>query len=496
MEGNTRINYLFDVLIDEDSTIPVTSPAFVGDAQKRSGENVLNKNVGNKSKHLGVLSDYELKFIADSPVFRALREHGELAAVEQLALLTEKDLTGSYKDSIEIKKGLDKPGYNVFSVLCLSSDSAIRAKATEVLFAYLEKAELDGWRYEVCLALFIDEERLLQIMEQRFWNLVDKTTELWEYIEGNVYPLGKQLGKDLWDTFQVLAREVSECSEHRMLVLEGVFRNASLTLNQKKRILFETGITEDFLRRRDYDGEYFARFQRLVQQCWQSAEEMTSEEKRKLGYDVLRNFQGMHGFVRTPRETLVPLMADLTAIGFFTEQMIHEVSLTDRFEIWSYNDFEMSFGEWLDRSGLATRFAGDGATIPADYVRLFERKFQPLLENLGIANIRVAQYTEKTGENEFEYTVYVYSEDKVYCHTYDAEGMDWQTPQKLVKMINMMLSHRSVKERLIDISVSDEQKLFALFEPGLLVPVLLRYGLSVLAVHSDDQFSTIALGDA
>ncbi len=61
--------------------------------------------------------------------------------------------------------------------------------------------------------------------------------------------------------------------------------------------------------------------------------------------------------------------------------------------------------------------------------------------------------------------------------------------QRLVKMLNMILMKKNIKERLIEIQTDEKHVVFVLFEPQLMKPYLNKYQMGGHALSKDDAFS-------
>jgi hypothetical protein len=162
-----------------------------------------------------------------------------------------------------------------------------------------------------------------------------------------------------------------------------------------------------------------------------------------------------------------------------------------QFQVWRKGfDYKMQriFAE-IDRVRRPRRSKGD---YPVHYNTVSWIWFEPILERIGIYDIEVQEVVEKTNDG-FAYKLYGISNEATYKLEYKVLEAECQVERKqlVVKMINLLLMKKNVKERWVEVAAGEYFNMFGLFEPQKIKPFFNKYQTNCYAVYEGDEFDKL-----
>jgi hypothetical protein len=162
-----------------------------------------------------------------------------------------------------------------------------------------------------------------------------------------------------------------------------------------------------------------------------------------------------------------------------------------QFQVWRRGfDYKMQrkFQE-LDRVRRPNKTKGD---YPVHYNTISWIWFEPILERIGIYDIEIQEIVEKTSDG-FAYTLYGISNEATYKLEYKVPEPECQVKrlQLVVKMINLLLVKKNVKERWVEVAAGDHFYMFGLFEPKIIKPFFDKYQTDCYALYKGDDFDKL-----
>lgn len=394
---------------------------------------------------------------------------------------------------------------NLFDLLCFSKNNVIRSEAIKLLWTCLDY-KLDDRLLD--LGLYLDESIAITYLKKWFWYYASqklappppriKNVYGWRYVkvpaeikslEGlmQMYSpwLNKALGKQLWTEFAIRIpywnAYVSMIAYFQLPVLESIFTNSSLTKEEKQQILLALS-----------DHGYPAnnsrlRYLQLVRQAY--------PEGNIPEYDFIKlNLCEMIPW-QTPvtYPEFAPRIFDLNkAIADIKEADLGDLRLDTAY--WqfkcslngfdnSYNRFDDNFRDVLNQTGLIRHFG-----YQSNYKDLFNSQFESLLVKAGIRDIEVYE-SVPDHKDRGVYKLYVRSNEAVYKLEFKIKELVPLYPQRLMKMINLLLMKKRVKERFIELESHYFGLEFGLFEPDKIKPLLDKYHVRCFAVGNGGELS-------
>ena len=416
------------------------------------------------------------------------------------------------------------PDENVFSHFCFSNDPEIVEKATNLLFQLLE-----AYDYETSslypLTTFLNKGRLLKLLSKRFehyvkvdfskldstkltkedrslyYQVVPEGNRFFSFMYSNSLLLGEVKGRAMWRKFVEtmpywdLYGQSFEMSQ--MYILENTFRDTSLTQQEMSTILMQCKITEQFYTEANFYGTYKARFLRLLCKAYPN-KKVPKEDFNKLQLSKILKYSyplqiTSYDLELVPyKNTLTPTEAD--SLVHIVNTFAKSVKLTG-LELTKKGYFALTRQSAIDcifnfftKNNRMVAFDAEGASVPANYIELFEKEFEPILRKAGINNIEISQTTTRLDKHLFHYKIYVKCGDVTYMHELKEESTDWYNQQRLSKLINLCLMQNKSVLRLVEVNSGDQSAYIILCEPRKLKPFLTKYGLASWAITTYDDF--------
>jgi hypothetical protein len=155
---------------------------------------------------------------------------------------------------------------------------------------------------------------------------------------------------------------------------------------------------------------------------------------------------------------------------------------------YSYNSFFDNFYHVFNQTGLIREDVLASWSDLGYHKNLFNETFEPFLLKIGIRDIEVYEKVIKH-KHGHQYRVYVRSNEGVFTMQFKAADSDDLYPQRLVKMINLLLMKKGVKERLIELEYTHYGLKFGLFEPDKIKPLLDKYYVRCFAAGNGGELS-------
>jgi hypothetical protein len=140
----------------------------------------------------------------------------------------------------------------------------------------------------------------------------------------------------------------------------------------------------------------------------------------------------------------------------------------------------------FNQTGLVRESAVASWSDLGHYKNLFNETFGLFLLKIGIRDIEVC---EKVNKKKDRYKVYVRSNEDVYKMTFKTDESCELYPQRLVKVINLLLMKKGIKERLIELDSHYRGLQFGLFEPDKVRALLDQYNVRCFAVGNGGALS-------
>jgi hypothetical protein len=185
------------------------------------------------------------------------------------------------------------------------------------------------------------------------------------------------------------------------------------------------------------------------------------------------------------------VVADLKLFGLGVVTPAPDLPEYWQFQVWRRGfDYKMQriFAE-INRVRRPTKTKGD---YPVHYNTVSWIWFEPILEGIGIYDIEVQEVVEKTKDG-FAYALYGISNEATYKLEYKVLEPECQVErlQLVVKMINLLLMKKKVKERWVEVAAGEYFYMFGLFEPQKIKPFFNKYQTNCYAVYQGDEFDKL-----
>jgi hypothetical protein len=434
-----------------------------------------------------------------------------LAGKENTALDFLKVLVADYKDG-KIKNllyGSREFDTNVFDLLCFSNNSAIRSEALKLAWTYYEASNelfelvwyLDKqnvilylqkkFQYYTTLDLgIIEPADQLNKQRQKLPDAPDTIQAYMQFMFKNSSWLGKVIGKQLWTEFNVRMPYWELYTAEYFLfyqldMLEGAFYDNTLSKAERRQMLLD-------LKRKDFKSIF---------KMPDPTSHVRSRQYSRLIKQYLQLIKQVYPDGHIPAEDVARLnLCELTTctIPITYEQAkprnifdIHElVADTKRYELgsvqlkpslpdywcfkWAQEEFNENFNWVFSKTGVYRMELGTD-----EYKELFDKYFAELLAQKGITDIVIKETFTKVA-NGYLHRVSVRSKEAAYKKDFIVPGNGSRYPPVgLVKMINLLLIKKQVKERIIEIKHDDWGQWvdYGLYEPEKINLFLNKYGV-------------------
>lgn len=414
------------------------------------------------------------------------------------------------------------PEENVFNHFCFSNDPEIVEKATNLLFQLLEAYDYETYTLYP-LTEFLDRGRHLKLLSKRFehyatvdfspldsnklndrnlyYKMVPEGNRFFSFMYSNSLLLGEVKGREMWQKFVEtmpywdLYGQPFEMSQ--MYILENTFRDTSLTQQEMRTILMQCKKTEQFYTEANFYGTYKARFLRLLCKAYPN-KKVPKEDFNKLQLSKILKYSyplqiTSYDLELVPHKTiLTPTEADslVHIVNTFAKSVkLTGIELTKKecFILTRHSAAGCLF-DFFTKNNRLVAFDAEGASVPTNYIELFEKEFEPVLRKAGINNIEISQTTTRLDKHLFHYKIYVKCGDITYMHEFKEEGTDWYNQQRLSKLINLCLMQNKSVLRLVEVDSGDQSAYIILCEPRTLKPLLTKYGIASWAITPYDDF--------
>ncbi|HEY8895191.1 MAG TPA: hypothetical protein VIM79_10275 [Niastella sp.] len=398
----------------------------------------------------------------------------------------------------------------LFELLCFSNNKAIRLEAIKLLFTCLEYMDDRMLRLGLC----VDEATAVKYVQKRFWYYANQK-------QGSAPP---PLPKDLWrneritpqplKSLMTLMQRYSAClskalggkkfwteyatripywdayygfmTHFQLPVLEAIFTDSTLTNEEKQHMLL--ALSDHGYRKNNVGLRYL----QLVKQAWPDGN-IPEYEFTKLN---LCNMVAPQSPVTYPEFKprfldVTETIADIKKAGVADVQLNTEYYRYIGLQDWysdSYGVFDENFNLILTQTGLIRDICITCFGKPASYKQLFNEKFEALLVKIGVWDIELHEeiIRYKTG---YLYKLVVRSNEAAYKMEFEGNEYGPFHPQRLVKLINLLLMKKGVKERFIELDYHHYGLEFGLFEPDRIKPLLDKYYVRCFAVGNGGELS-------
>lgn len=429
-------------------------------------------------------------------IYRLILAGKEKEALDFLKVLVTEYKEGKVKDLYYGDREFDT---NVFDLLCFSNNSAIRSEALKLTWSYYEaSSEL------IELVWYLDKQNLIHYLQKKFqyYTTLDlgkidsagqqhkqdqKLPETPDTIQAymrfmfrNSSWLGKVIGKQLWAEYNVrLPYWEFYTGEHiffyQLDMLEGAFYDSTLTQAERRQMLLD-------LKRKDFKsifklpdpsnhvrGRQYSRlmdqYLRLIKQVYPDGN-IPPDDVTRLNLCELTKCTTPITFPQEAKARNVfdihELVADTKKYELGTVQL--KPALPDYWCFkWSQEEFDDNFN-WVFQQTAFRQVEPN-----YDDKELFDKYFKFLLGQKGITDIVIKESYKKVANGYF-HQVYTCSPEAACKKEFISNGNgSYGAPLGLVKMINLLLIKKGVKERLIEIR-TDYRYLQPRIEYGLLEP--------------------------
>lgn len=465
------------------------------------------------------------KYPHEGRLIHVLLQFGkEKEALHYLEILIKDFLNGKISSTALCIVAFPVFEETVFDHFCFSNNHEIVEKATDLLFQLLEAADyetyklyplteyLDRGRHQKMLSKRfkhfatidfspLDTIKLTRDNRSRYDKLVAEGNSFFAFMYSNSLLLGEVEGREIWQKFVAtmphwnLYGQPFEMSQ--MYILENAFRDTSLSQQEMRTMLMQCKKTERFFTERDYHGSYKTRFLRLLCKAYPN-KKVSKEDFEKLQLSKMLNYTSplqitSDDLARVPfTNILTPTEADSlvhTVNTFAKSVKLVGIELTKKecFNLSQLYATSCIFNFFVSNNRMIA-YDAEGASVPTNYIELFEKEYEPVLRKAGINNIEVSQTTTKISKGYFHYKIYVKCGDVIYMHELKEEGTDWYYQQRLCKLLNVCLMQNKSPLRLVEVDSGDQSVYVILCEPRKLKPFLTKYGITSWAVTHEDDF--------
>jgi hypothetical protein len=412
----------------------------------------------------------------------------------------------------------------IFDFLCLSPNTLIAQKATDLLFSLLEQRDYDTYNLYK-LTSYLDEARHIELLKHRFehylkvdfsplklispedWkrcikDLVPEAYNFFGFILENSHYLGKVKGRELWAKFVETQQYWTLCVQPfdtcQICILANCFEDDSLSFEEKKKMLVEANKSNSFFNEGDPDGLYKHQYLRLVHQIYPDLS-LSKEDHMILNLDKIISYSNPLNITPqdlrpTPYRLRISGKESISLVEELNEYMkesgLKPVHLTPKLKfdlsIESPMSYIIHFFKESDRC-IMFKSLDYYEQIP-NYVDFFEEIFQPKLDKIGVFEIYVSQITNKISDGVYEHNVYVHNETDTY-HFEELHNInDMKRLKHFVKVINLCLADLKSSYRFVELHSYINSETYLLTEPERIKPLLDKYYINCLAIMYGDEF--------
>lgn len=185
------------------------------------------------------------------------------------------------------------------------------------------------------------------------------------------------------------------------------------------------------------------------------------------------------------------VVADLKLFELGTVPPAPDLSEYWQFQVWRRGfDYKMQrIFDQINRVRRPNKTKGD---YPVHYSTISWIWFEPILERINIYDIEVQEVVEKTNDG-FAYKLYGISNEATYKLEYKVLEPECQIErmQLVVKMINLLLMKKNVRERWVEVAAGEDFYMFGLFEPQKIKPFFNKYQTNCYAIYQGDDFDKL-----
>lgn len=466
------------------------------------------------------------KYFAETDlIYRLILLNKEKEALAFLNILLNEFMTGKAEEHVLTVGG--DPAYNghvMFDLLCFSSDPVVAKESTEMLFTFLESGNFHHMEL-YALAAYLDQERHFRLLRKKFtyyskidfskidyaalnatksdntWNnLTESYPEARSYVafmsSANAPFLGPAIGKALWTNF-IKNLSLWELYDHftsnQLYLLEQAFQDKTLSVKEKRQMLFQVKGIEKLFSGADNDGTYRPRLLQLICAAYPD-KQMTREDFNRLHLGEFLEYTSpllirpdeleVHIF-RTNLQggKIDEVVGEINKFAQANNLKTMHLDKKERFYL-SLEGTEYTVGEFLAKNEKRIEFNSQ-CSSPPSYANLFQKEFQPLLNRFGINDIEVSQVNENTNAGTRRYDIFVKGKVSIYHYTFSERGANGYDAQRLVKMLNLCLMDEKAPFRLVGVNTHG---MFYLIEPAQIKPLLDKLEIMHWAVRYGDVF--------
>lgn len=392
----------------------------------------------------------------------------------------------------------------VFEHLCFSNNPEIVAKATDLLFQFLEAYDYKTFTLYP-LTAYLDKARHQKLLSKKFARFATihpsqlESKGFFSFMCDNSLLLGEVKGREMWKKFFETMPYCNRSFEtNQMQILENAFRDTSLSQQEMRSMLMQRKKTEQFFNDYDMYGKYKARFLRLICKAYPN-KKVPKEDFEKLQLNKILKYTSPLQITSNDLKVvpvnnkLTPSLADslVNDLNAFAKDVkLNGIVLTNKERYFLSLDYvENTVFNFFANNNRMISFDAESASVPANYIQLFETEFEPALRKSGITNIEISQTTTKINKDLFHYKIYAKCGDVIFMHEHQQGVTDWHHQQRLSKLLNLCLIQSKSVLRLVDVDNGDQVVKVILFEPRKLKPLLIKYRMAHWAINDEnDEF--------
>lgn len=185
------------------------------------------------------------------------------------------------------------------------------------------------------------------------------------------------------------------------------------------------------------------------------------------------------------------VVADLKSFGLGEVPPSPDLPDYWKFACWR-RGFDWSMQRVFSKTDLVRRPTVKDHGCPVPYKTNCWIWFEPMLENIGIYDIEAQEVVEKVADG-YTYKLFICSNEAAYKLEFkdaEEECIIFQA-QRIIKMINLLLIKKGVKERFVEVATNEENYMLGFFEPRLIKPFFNKYETACFAVHKGDAFDKL-----
>ena len=440
-------------------------------------------------------------------IHRLIRAGSEKSALDFLQLLVT-EYTGN--KGLECSWGQRDENSNVFDLLCFSNNNIIRAQAIQLLWTCLDK-EIDADLFD--LGLCLDEKRATRCLQKRFqyYTTLDlgkiepavpnkanyflkepvEVSSYFRFMRYYSFWLGKTMGKQLWTEFMNRMSYwdyYKGCEKfiYQTIILEEIFKDSSITEKERRQMLFDIKISSlnvnDLSRRNISCNAKFSKYNilmaeylKLVRQAYPDGN-IGEDDSNRLYLRDIKKPDISDRVYPNDYVNMAAAVADLNQLGLAKCKLQPDLPGYWTFK-WTLPPYNYSISPLLWETGLVSHFDPPYRYSPVSNKELFSLYFEPLLAKKGITDIDVQEITAGTPSKKLN-KIFVRSKEAVYIREYVAAEYGQDQVHKLVKMINLLLMKKNIKERLIGIKDTEYTVDYGIFEPEKIKVFLNKYKIN------------------